>query len=153
MANNVYKTIDGRIFESFVEANIHEEQLFLAWVASNPKIDIASTLAALDDESKDEYWGTERDLFLSFLRDIYGQVGHKHTVKVGVYLQKSDEGGYLVHVPSLPGVVSEGETIESAMINIKDALELVLGAYRENGQQPPWTGAAIQDSHYVKVAL
>ncbi len=35
-------------------------------------------------------------------------------------------GGYTVYVPSLPGCISEGETKEDAIKNIKEAIELYL---------------------------
>ena len=37
-----------------------------------------------------------------------------------------DEGGFTVHVPALPGCVSEGETVEDALANIREAIELYL---------------------------
>jgi predicted RNase H-like HicB family nuclease len=43
-----------------------------------------------------------------------------------VVLEPSDEGGYTVYVPSLPGCISEGETAEEALKNIREAIELYL---------------------------
>jgi predicted RNase H-like HicB family nuclease len=43
-----------------------------------------------------------------------------------VVLEPSEEGGYTVYVPSLPGCISEGETIEDALKNIQEAIELYL---------------------------
>jgi predicted RNase H-like HicB family nuclease len=43
-----------------------------------------------------------------------------------VILEPSDEGGYTVYVPSLPGCISEGETREEALANIREAIELYL---------------------------
>jgi len=43
-----------------------------------------------------------------------------------VVLEASDEGGYTVYVPSLPGCTSEGETVEEALINIREAISLYL---------------------------
>jgi len=43
-----------------------------------------------------------------------------------VILEESDEGGYTVYVPSLPGCISEGETKEKALKNIQEAIELYL---------------------------
>lgn len=37
---------------------------------------------------------------------------------VRVILEPSEEGGYAVHVPSLPGCISEGDTREDALANI-----------------------------------
>ena len=47
-------------------------------------------------------------------------------MKLCVVLEPSEEGGYTVYVPSLPGCVSEGESVEEAMGNIKEAAELYL---------------------------
>jgi len=43
-----------------------------------------------------------------------------------IILEPSDEGGYTVYVPSLPGCISEGDTEEEAIENIKEAIELYL---------------------------
>ncbi len=43
-----------------------------------------------------------------------------------VVLEPSEEGGYTVYVPSLPGCISEGETVEEALKNIREAIELYL---------------------------
>ncbi|MFB2974026.1 type II toxin-antitoxin system HicB family antitoxin [Aerosakkonema sp. BLCC-F183] len=47
-------------------------------------------------------------------------------MKLKVVLEPSDEGGYTVYVPSLPGCISEGETIEESLANIQEAIELYL---------------------------
>ena len=47
-------------------------------------------------------------------------------MKLRVVLEPSDEGGYTVYVPSLPGCVSEGDTEEEALVNIREAIELYL---------------------------
>ena len=43
-----------------------------------------------------------------------------------VVLEPSEDGGFTVFVPSLPGCISEGETREEALANIKEAIELYL---------------------------
>ena len=47
-------------------------------------------------------------------------------MKFKVVLEPSEEGGYTVFVPSLPGCISEGETVDEAMENIREAIELYL---------------------------
>jgi len=47
-------------------------------------------------------------------------------MKIRVVLEPSEEGGYTVYVPSLPGCVSEGEDIQEALTNIQEAIELYL---------------------------
>jgi predicted RNase H-like HicB family nuclease len=45
-------------------------------------------------------------------------------MKIKVVFHKEDEGGFWVEVPSLPGCLSQGDTLEEAKKNIKDAIEL-----------------------------
>jgi predicted RNase H-like HicB family nuclease len=47
-------------------------------------------------------------------------------MKLEVILEPSDEGGFTVYVPSLPGCISEGNTLEEAMQNIREAIDLYL---------------------------
>ena len=47
-------------------------------------------------------------------------------MKVRVVLEPSDEGGYTAVVAGLPGCISEGETREEALANIREAIELYL---------------------------
>ena len=47
-------------------------------------------------------------------------------MKFKVVLEPSEEGGYTVFVPSLPGCISEGDTADEAYENIKEAIELYL---------------------------
>ena len=47
-------------------------------------------------------------------------------MKFQVVLEPSDKGGYTVYVPSLPGCISEGDTLEGAMANIRETIELYL---------------------------
>ena len=47
-------------------------------------------------------------------------------MKIKIYLEPSDEGGYTAVVPSLPGCISEGDTKEEALRNIREAIELYL---------------------------
>ena len=47
-------------------------------------------------------------------------------MKLKIVLEASEDGGFTVYVPSLPGCVSEGNTEEEAVKNIKEAIELYL---------------------------
>ncbi|MEM5785751.1 MAG: type II toxin-antitoxin system HicB family antitoxin [Syntrophobacteraceae bacterium] len=63
-------------------------------------------------------------------------------MKVRVILEPSDEGGYTVIVPGLPGCLSEGKTRDEALANIKEAIELYLepvddGMYGIRLRTPP----------------
>jgi predicted RNase H-like HicB family nuclease len=48
-----------------------------------------------------------------------------------VILTPSEDGGYTATVPALPGCVSEGETVEETMANIREAIELHLEPFDE----------------------
>lgn len=47
-------------------------------------------------------------------------------MRIKVILEPSEEGGYTVFAPSLPGCISEGDTKELALRNIQEAIELYL---------------------------
>ncbi|MFH0874686.1 MAG: type II toxin-antitoxin system HicB family antitoxin [archaeon] len=49
-------------------------------------------------------------------------------MKLTVVLEPQEEGGYTIYVPSLPGCISQGDTRENALENIKEAIELYLEA-------------------------
>jgi predicted RNase H-like HicB family nuclease len=53
-------------------------------------------------------------------------------MKLQVRLEPSDEGGYTVYVPALPGCISEGDTIDKALENITEAIELYLEPIEED---------------------
>ncbi|MCX6343637.1 MAG: type II toxin-antitoxin system HicB family antitoxin [Armatimonadetes bacterium] len=43
-----------------------------------------------------------------------------------VVLEPSADGGYTAIVPSLPGCITEGESVEETMCNVREAIELYL---------------------------
>ena len=58
-------------------------------------------------------------------------------MKLRVVLEPSDEGGFTAIVPALPGCVSEGDTREEALANIKEAIELYLEPVDDDATQSP----------------
>ena len=48
-----------------------------------------------------------------------------------VIFEPEEDGGYTVYVPTLPGCVSQGETAEEAMANIKEAIDVYMESLRE----------------------
>ncbi len=55
-----------------------------------------------------------------------------------VLLEPDEEvGGYVVTCPALPGCYSQGETVEEALANIREAIELCLEDMIELGQEIP----------------
>jgi predicted RNase H-like HicB family nuclease len=53
-------------------------------------------------------------------------VGGIGKMKFRVILEPSEEGGYTAIVPSLPGCVSEGDTREEALKNIRKSIYVVI---------------------------
>ncbi len=47
-------------------------------------------------------------------------------MKLRILLKPSEDGGYTVYVPSLPGCISEGDDVEDSLRNIQEAIELYL---------------------------
>ena len=50
----------------------------------------------------------------------------KNKMELDIVLEKQEEGGYTAYVPALPGCISEGDTKEEAINNIKEAILLYL---------------------------
>lgn len=48
-----------------------------------------------------------------------------------------DEGGYTVRAPALPGLTTEGDTLEEALGNAREAIELYLEALTALGEPLP----------------
>ncbi len=54
-----------------------------------------------------------------------------------VIFEPQKEGGYIVTVPSLPGCISEGDTYDEALANIKEAIALYLESLQADGLPIP----------------
>ena len=54
-------------------------------------------------------------------------------MQLTVILEPSEEGGYTALVPALPGCISEGDSREQALRNIRDAIALYLESVEDDG--------------------
>jgi predicted RNase H-like HicB family nuclease len=54
-----------------------------------------------------------------------------------VVLEKESDGGFVASVPVLPGCVSQGDTREEAMRNIREAVDLYVEDCLEAGDPVP----------------
>ena len=61
------------------------------------------------------------------------------SMEYSVIVHDADEGGYWVEAPALPGCYSQGESVDEALENVKEAIELYLEALREEDGDIPWT--------------
>ncbi|NLE09427.1 MAG: type II toxin-antitoxin system HicB family antitoxin [Dehalococcoidales bacterium] len=52
-------------------------------------------------------------------------------------VEKGNESGYVVYAPALKGCISQGETKEEALKNIKEAMEVYVEALLEDGLPVP----------------
>jgi antitoxin HicB len=57
--------------------------------------------------------------------------------KIPLVLTPQPEGGFTVTSPLLPELITEGDSIDEAMENVKDALAAVVEAYQELGRTLP----------------
>lgn len=44
-------------------------------------------------------------------------------MKIRAIIHPAEEGGYWAEVPALPGCITEGDTMEEVVANLKDAIE------------------------------
>ncbi len=54
-----------------------------------------------------------------------------------VVLEQEPDEGFVASVPTLPGCISQGDTREDALQNIREAIELYLEDCRESGDPIP----------------
>lgn len=57
--------------------------------------------------------------------------------RVPLVFAPQPEGGYTVTSPALPELLTEGDTLEEAHANIRDAFEAVVELYAEQGRPLP----------------
>jgi predicted RNase H-like HicB family nuclease len=55
-------------------------------------------------------------------------------MKYTIILEKQEEGGYSAQCLELPGAISQGETKEEALRNVKEAIELVIEVINEEAK-------------------
>lgn len=56
-------------------------------------------------------------------------------LKYDVVFEKQEVGGYTVTVPLLPGCISEGDTLDEAKANIREAITAYLESLAKDGKQ------------------
>jgi len=54
-----------------------------------------------------------------------------------ILLRKEPEGGYTVIVPTLPGCITYGDTIDEAIKMAKEAIELYIESLKIHGEEIP----------------
>ena len=77
------------------------------------------------------------------------RVQKKKILDYAAILQKEETGGYSVWVPNLPGCASQGDTVEDAMKNIREAIEL----YLEYDKEEPWEDEKFKRKNFTTDVL
>ena len=57
--------------------------------------------------------------------------------KLPLVFESQPEGGFTVTSPLIPELITEGDTLDDAFENVRDALAAVLEVYRETGKALP----------------
>jgi antitoxin HicB len=60
-----------------------------------------------------------------------------HIYKIPLVLTRQPEGGYTVTSPLLPELLTEGDTIEEALMHVQDAVQAVVELYEDLGKEFP----------------
>jgi predicted RNase H-like HicB family nuclease len=58
-------------------------------------------------------------------------------MKLKAIVHKAEEGGYWAEVPSLPGCLTQGETLDELKANLHEAIDLWLSVGDETGASNP----------------
>ena len=66
-----------------------------------------------------------------YLKDILSQNMRQ------VVIYSGEDGYFVAEVPSLPGCISQGESKEAALANIKEAIEFYIAALEEDTHSVP----------------
>lgn len=66
------------------------------------------------------------------------------TLNYRILLRKEPEGGYTVLVPSLPGCITCGDTIEEAIEMAKEAIELYIESLKEHNEEVPTEDSTLE---------
>jgi len=54
-----------------------------------------------------------------------------------IFYEPAEEGGYIVHVPAIPEICTEGDTLEEARRMAEEAIRLVIESNLERGEAIP----------------
>lgn len=60
-----------------------------------------------------------------------------NTLNYKILLKKEPEGGFTVFIPSLPGCITFGDTIDEAIEKAKEAIELYIKSLKAHGEEIP----------------
>ncbi len=78
---------------------------------------------------------------------------NKKVYSYSVFYEADPESGYVAFVPALPGCHSQGETLDEAEKNIKEAVEIFLESLAAHGEPIPEETKSYQGIVRVPLSL
>jgi antitoxin HicB len=76
-----------------------------------------------------------------------------NSVSYSVFYEQYPEGGFVAFVPSLPGCHTQGETLEEAERNVKEAIALYLESLSAHNEPIPVEGPSFQGRVTVPISI
>ena len=77
----------------------------------------------------------------------------KNIHSYSVFFEIAEEGGYVLRVPALRGCYTQGETLEEAEVNAKEAIELYLESLAYHKELIPKETKTFQGTISVPLSL
>jgi antitoxin HicB len=71
--------------------------------------------------------------YLLLIACTIDSMGPREEYSFTVLFEPAEEGGYVVKCPALPGLVTEGDTLEEARVMAQDAIRAYLESLRKDG--------------------
>jgi len=68
---------------------------------------------------------------------LYIKANHMKQLTYRVLLNPEPEGGFTATVPSLPGCITYGETVDEAMLMVREAIGLYIESLVANDEKVP----------------
>lgn len=79
-------------------------------------------------------WQRTRLIILGYLGTLSTLRAVEQTTEVEFIFEPQGEGGYYTYAPDLPGLHTQGETLDEAIAHAEEALELYVEGLQESGR-------------------
>ena len=67
--------------------------------------------------------------------------------------EQAEEGGFVVTFPAIPGLATQGETLDDATAMAEDCLRAYLQSLAIDGEPPPYEAPELPPMRRIKVAV